>query len=215
MLLLAISTQSFRRAATFAERAFHVYPKHHDRIPALAHDFGLLCVRASAFSLAYHLLRRVVNLIIRPHERLIVWSTLALSAAGAEEGTAYAEARSVVLDLVSAFPSNAPPALMNLAFAAHIRGEWNDAARWAERAMVLGESNPLYKEQTRDATLLLDRVLRRESAGRERELPRLSAEYGAALRNLHDSLVRRLSTWHGPTWRKRREQATPGAFGSA
>lgn len=214
MLLLALSERAFADAEIYAARALNVYPKHHDRIPALAHDFGLLCTREHAFQFAYPILRRVLALVSRPHERLIVWSTLALSAAGADERQSYEEGRSAVLDSVAAFPMSAPPALMNLAYAAHIRRDWTDASSYARQALQLSSNNPLFKEQARDAAVLLDQVAGRELAARPRELPDgLGREIN--IQTLSDSLARVLANWHGRTWRRQKEQAQPGAFGRA
>lgn len=212
MLLLALSMRAFPDAEVYAARALNIYPKHHDRIPALAHDFSLLCTREHAFRLAYPLLRRVVGLISRPHEKLIVWSTLALSAAGADENASYAEARAAVWDLAPAFPMSAPPALMNLAFAAHVRRDWSEAAQCASKALDLSGGNPLFKEQARDATILLEQIARRTTTTRPSELP---DGREVNLRPLCESLTRLLSNWHGRSWRGRKPQALPGAFGSA
>jgi tetratricopeptide (TPR) repeat protein len=212
MLLLALSMRAFADAEIYAERALNVYPKHHDRIPALAHDFSLLCTREHAFRIAYPLLRRVLGLISRPHEKLIVWSTFALSAAGAGENASYSEGRAAVLDMARTFPMSAPPALMNLAFAAHVRRDWSEASQCAYKALELSGGNPLFKEQARDAVILLEQVARRITAARPHWLP----DGGEAnLRTLHESLSRVLSNWHGRTWRMRKAQAQPGAFGSA
>jgi tetratricopeptide (TPR) repeat protein len=214
MLLLALSMRAFADAETYAARALNVYPKHHDRIPALAHDFGLLCTREHAFRFAYPLLRRVLNVITRPHEKLIVWSTLALSAAGSDEHGSYEEGRSAVLELASAFPMSAPPALMNLAFAAHIRRDWSAASNYARDALQLIGNNPVFKEQAHDAVLLLEQVAGRAEATRPRELPD-DEEREANIRALCESLSRVLANWHGRTWRMRKEQAQSGAFGHA
>lgn len=212
MLLLALSMRAFADAETYAERALNVYPRHHDRIPALAHDFGLLCTREHAFRIAFPLLRRVLGLISRPHEKMIVWSTLALSAAGADESPSYSEGRAAVLDMAPAFPMSAPPALMNLAFAAHVRRDWSEASQCARKALEMIAGNPLFKEQVRDASILLEQVAQRIRAARPRELP---DGHEARLRTLHESLSRLLANWHGRTWRMRKAQAQPGAFGSA
>jgi tetratricopeptide (TPR) repeat protein len=213
MLLLALYMRAFSDAEMYAERALNIYPKHHDRIPALAHDFSLLCTREHAFQLAYPLLRRVLSLIPRPHEKMIVWSTLALSAAGADENASYVEGRAAVLDMVPAFPMSAPPALMNLAFAAHVRGDWSEAAQCANKALELSGGNPLFKEQARDATILLDQVARRITATRPSELPDRRRE--VYRRTLYESLSRLLTNWHGRTWRVQKPQAQAGAFGKA
>jgi tetratricopeptide (TPR) repeat protein len=212
MLLLALYMRAFSDAEIYAARSLNVYPKHHDRIPALAHDFSLLCTREHAFRLAYPLLRRVLTLIPRPHEQLIVWSTLALSAAGADENASYAEGRAAVLDMAPAFPMSAPPALMNLAFAAHVRRDWSEAAGCANKALEISQGNPLFKEQERDAAILLEQVARRTTVTRPSDLPQDSE---VNLRTLYESLTRLLSGWHGRTWRGRKPQAQPGAFGSA
>lgn len=213
MLLLALSMRAFSDAEIYAARALNVYPKHHDRIPALAHDFSLLCTREHAYRLAYPLLRRVLNLVPRPHERLIVWSTLALSAAGADENASYAEGRAAVLEMAPTFPMSAPPALMNLAFAAHVRRDWAEAAGCAKQALEISDGNPLFNEQARDAIILLEQVTRRTTVAPPSELPRRGREVN--LRTLYESLTRVLSNWHGPTWHGRKPQAQPGAFGSA
>jgi hypothetical protein len=113
--------------------------------------------------------------------------------------------------MAPAFPMSAPPALMNLAFAAHVRRDWSEAAARARDAIDLSGGNPLFKEQEQDAANLLDQVARRIAAARPRELP---DGRDVTLHTLYESLSRLLTNWHGRTWRQRKPQAQPGAFGS-
>jgi len=214
MLLLAISQRAFTQAEKYAARALAIYPKHHDRMPALVHDIGLLCARQSAFTLAYPLLARVVGLVPKPHEKLIVWSTLAYSAAGAEELEAYNEARAAVLEMVERFPGAGPVTMVNLAFAAHVRRDWSGAADFARRALDLAGSNSIHSEAVRYARKLLLDVDRRTPAGPSSGPVPHSGE-ATALRPLYDMCLRLITRWHGRTWRERRHQAKAGAFGAA
>jgi tetratricopeptide (TPR) repeat protein len=217
MLLLALSQRAFVDAESYAARALTSYPRHHDRIPALVHDIGLLCTRELVFELAFPLLRRAVPLMSKPHEKLIVWSTLALAAAGSDERDAYVESCGSALDLVPTYPGSAPPALMNLAFAAHVRREWAAAAAYARKALEIAAANPLFQEQTRDAERLLGQVQHRVPAPLASELPVRSdgSDAAEALRALFEPCMRLAARWHGRTWRQRREQAKPGEFGQA
>lgn len=210
MLLLALSSRAFRDAEECAARALAVYPKHHDRVPALVHDFALLCTREGAFELAFPLLKQVIALVRVPHERLIVWSTLALSAAGAGDRESYEEASTNVRTLVETYPQSAPPALMNLALAAQVRRELNVAGFHAQSALRLADGNPIYAEQVRDAKVLLRNI--------NAAVPISPGEKPAranTLRPLYDNCSHLIARWRGRSWREARHQTRAGAFGRA
>jgi hypothetical protein len=103
---------------------------------------------------------------------------------------------------------------MNLAFAAHVRGDWSEAAQCAREALERSGDNPLFKEQARDARILLEQVAQRITAVRPSDEPPDGLRESNR-RTLYDSLSRLLSNWHGRTWRVRKPQAKAGAFGSA
>ena len=210
MLLLALSKRDFGGAHRCASRAAKLYPAHHDRVPALVHDFSLLCARRHVFAPALELLRRTVPHIVKPHERLIVWSTLALSAAGADDLAAYTDARRAVLESVERCPSISAAALMNLAFAAHLRRDWTAAEDAASKAFEAARQNPLLVEQATDAQILLRAVAQREPA----LAPGGWSPNGDDFSGLYAQLLRYVTRWHGRTWRSRKKQARPGEFGA-
>jgi hypothetical protein len=212
MLLLAIAQRAFASAESYAARALNAYPVHHDRVPALAHDIALLCVREGVFTIAHSLLRRVVDLITRPQERVIVWSTYSLAAAGCGRTELYERGRESVLTSIARFPTSAPPALMNLAFAARLLGDAAGAVDLAHDALEQAEGNPLFSEQAADARELL------ASAGTATALSRPEArpnalESAERLRALELGVSRVLARWHGPTWRPGKQQTKAGDFG--
>jgi tetratricopeptide (TPR) repeat protein len=211
MLLLALGRKAFRRAEAYAARALNIYPVHHDRVPALVHDFSLLCVREFVFDPALSLLQKVLPLIAKPHEKLIVLSTLALSAAGADSASLHDGCRKLVMEMVETYTSSAPPALMNLAFAAHIRGDWAGAAEMANHALAAAGNNALYREQITDAKVLISQVEARTPATPP-VLPTYAPGGEQSLRALHAEFSRLITKWHGPTWQGG-EQAGPGDFG--
>lgn len=209
MLLLAISERSFSQAEEFAARAVGVYPRHHDRIPALVHDVGLLCIRRNAFDFAFSLLARVVTMIRKPHERLIACSTLAYSAAGAEEFAAYHEAQDFVLSLVDRYPACGPVTMVNLALAAQIRRDAVAAQDYARRALIMAGENPIHREAVSFALNIL-------SGADEAPTPEEDSEQRQrALHPLFDACSGLVSRWRGKTWRERRMQTPAGAFGAA
>lgn len=214
MLLLALGLKAFKRAEEYADRALRSYPKHHARVPALVHDFALLCVREYVFDPALPLLQKVLPLIPKPNEKLIVWSTLTLAAAGAKVYDVHEGGRESVLEMAETYRSSAPPALMNLAFAAHIRNEWDAAAEYAKRALSLANGNSLYREQIHDAHALLALVETRTPAPAPRELPAYTPEGKVSLSTLVASCARLISRWHGPTYKAgAQQQAALGDFG--
>lgn len=215
-LLLAISRRAFLEAEGYAARALSIYPRHHDRIPALVHDIALLCTRQAAFNLALPLLSRVVEVIPKPQEKLIVYSTLAYAAAGAGETECLSEATAAVLEMVTDYPACGPVTMVNLAFAARVRREWGQVEEYAKRALSLAGSNAINSEAVRYAHDLLQDAALRAPAAQESELLASRRARGAdALRALHESCIRLVTRWHGRTWRERRSQVAAGAFGAA
>ncbi|HEX6040001.1 hypothetical protein [Longimicrobium sp.] len=139
LLVLAAEEGNFHAAMMYAERALDSYPRHHHRIPGLAHDFAFVLLRMGMYAEAAALLDRVMQTRMPPPDQVIGWSTLAHAAAGAGDGHRYHQASGNVLRLVDLFDHHAAAAFANLACGAQRLKLWGDAERYALRSLQIAE----------------------------------------------------------------------------
>ncbi len=205
-LAIAILTGDIGRAVTYAQKAVALYPKHHERYPALAYDLSLALVMWGVHEPAVAILRHAVDHIRSPAEQLIVWGTLARAAAGAGEISLYQEALRHVTQLVPEHRQNAAAALYSIGEAARLLGNWNAAEDSARRALELGKATGAHDVVRRTQALL--------SAIEQRQPQAIALPAGdaraAALRGLAATVRLRIAKWRGPSWRPRREPASAG-----
>ena len=199
---LGVATLSgdFRRALHFAERALHVYPVHHKRLPTFGADLGFLLVCRGLYQPAVSILPDVISRMDRPVERLIVWGTLARAAGGCGDSERYAQALEQIRRAAHVYRSVGDGALYSAAEGARLLGRWKEAAELVEEAIasaketdspfVLGLSQELLNE------IHHRRPGRRASADADAE--------GNLLRVLAAEMRMRLLRWRGPTWRPKR-----------
>lgn len=205
-LAIAILTGDIGRAVTYAQKAVSLYPKHHERYPALAYDLSLALVMWGVHEPAVPILRHAVEHIRSPAEQLIVWGTLARAAAGAGEVSHYREALRHVTQLVPEHRHNAAAALYSIGEAARLLGNWTAAEDSARRALELGEATGAHDVVRRTQTLLSAIKLR------EPQTPTLPPDdaRATALRGLAATVRLRIAKWRGPSWRPRRQPASAG-----
>lgn len=198
---IAIVTGDIGRAVTYAQKAVSLYPRHHERYPALAYDLSLALVMWGVHEPAVPILRHAVDHIRSPAEQLIVWGTLARAAAGAGEISHYREALRHVTQLVPEHRHNAAAALYSIGEAARLLGNWAAAEDSARRALELGEMTGA-QDVVRRTQALLSAIKRREP-----QAPTLPPDDArtAALRGLAATVRLRIAKWRGPSWRPRRQ----------
>lgn len=208
LLALAAEEGAFDEALTYAQRAVKWYPRHHARFPALAHDLAFMLVRMGLFSRAVPVLRAVMRAPIPPADQVIGWSTLARAAAGSGDAAAFHTAAENMLRLVGLFDQYAAPAFTNLACGAHLLEVWDQAEQYAQRSLDLANarSEPVPGEVAR-SVLAAVKARRPPERGRGGD-----AEQTARILELTDEVAAHLSTWRGPTW-KRRRQSGPERLG--
>jgi tetratricopeptide (TPR) repeat protein len=199
----------WEKALRYAQRALAVYPVHHVQLPAFAHDVGFFLVRYHYYTLALSLLVPVPKLILNPQTLMLVWSTVARAAAGAGQQEAFSEAQRQVMELASVHETSAAFPLVNLAHGAHSLKQWDEAARFVTMSLSLGSmyANPVAEQY---ASALLLEIAAQKPAPVDREL--LPCPQDDELRWMVEDIVRLLTRWRGPTWR-RKDQAGPDTLG--
>lgn len=196
-------------AQQYLRRALSVYPVHHARIPALAHDVALYFVRQHLYTTAVSILEVVPALIQNPAERMVVWSTVARAAAGAGEISVYSDARKRAEELALQHPTRAAVVMMNLAAAARGILHFEEAGAFASRAVELARQNGI-SLLVRDGSELLVMLTQRQPPPVEQRFPRDAR--GEELQVIASEMLRIINRWRGPTW-KRKLQAGPDEIG--
>jgi tetratricopeptide (TPR) repeat protein len=199
-LSLTLLDGQLAQAAIFARKAIKTYPFHHQRYPALGHDFALLLISRGLYSTALSILQSAVRRLPAPGEQLVAWGTLARSAAGAARPTRFEEAVAKVDALAPRFTQTASAGLYSVGEGARLLGLWEMAERYALDALDAGMKTDNIQIVNRSRQLI-DAV-----AARDPGLPELPKNDPSALllRRLAPAVRLRLAKWRGPTWRPRR-----------
>lgn len=199
-MYLATMRGSLGRAATYARRAIHLYPVHHTRLPALAHDFALLLVYKGMYFPALSILQSVVRKIPRRADEVVVWGTIARSAAGAGHRRRFTEAVHMVNSLAPKFAQSGAAALYGVAEGARLLGDWPMAQRYASEAARLATLTGSQQVLSLSTDLL--RSVEEHRPGLA-NLPKYHPS-GTLLRQLAPLVRLRVAKWRGPSWRPRR-----------
>lgn len=207
LLVLAIENGAFDDALRHARQAMEWYPRHHSRFPALAHDFAFLLVRLGLHGPALPLLEEVMRAPIPSQEQVIGWSTLARAAAGMGDESRYENAADQVLRRVGLFDHFGAAAFANLGWGATLLGRWDEAEQYASRSLELADRSDAEAEAAEVAKTVLANVRARRTV----EVELVGAQTSTVLR-LSTDISARLTTWRGPTW-KRKRQSGPERLG--
>jgi tetratricopeptide (TPR) repeat protein len=200
-LAVAILTGDIGRAIVFAKKAVALYPRHHERYPALAYDLSLALVTWGIYEPALSILQNAVGRISAPADQLVVWGTLARAAAGAGHAATYREAVRQVMRLSAVHRQNAAAGLYSLAEAARLLDQWEEAASAARDALKIGRATESFDVVRRTEALMQDIEAKRKGVP---ALPANDARV-AVLRGLATTVRMRIARWRGPTWRPRRK----------
>jgi tetratricopeptide (TPR) repeat protein len=205
---LAAVEQDVGAALYHIRLALEWYPRHHSKLPALAHDLAFLLVGLHLYGPAVDLIQAALRTPIAAQDLVIAWSTLARASAGAGDVETYRKATEEVLRAVGLFDLHAAAAFDNLAWGACSLGLWDDARQYGARSLEIAA----HRMQTeaignaRRAIACADaRVIPVRAAPSD---PRLLSE----LQDLTADAKRRLAVWRGATW-KRKRQSGPERLG--
>lgn len=209
LLVLAAEEGAFDEALRHARQALDWYPRHHARLPALAHDVAFLLVRLRRYADAVPLLQKVMQAPIPPQDQVIGWSTLARACAGAGDEAGYRAAAEQVLRRVGLFDYFAAAAFANLGWGASLLAHWEEAEQYAARSLEIAESRT-QAEAAGVARLVLTNVRARHPA--DMGPPPVGGPMPAVLQ-LASEMAIRLTSWRGPTWR-RKVQSGPARLSS-
>ncbi len=203
LLVVAVEEDSFDEAFRHARQALEWYPRHHPRFPALAHDVALLLVRLRRYADAVPLLQKVMRAPIPSQDQVIGWSTLARACAGARDEAGYRVAVEQVLRRVGLFDYFAAAAFANLGWGASLLGLWEEAEQYAARSLEIAESRS-QAEAAGVARAVLTHVRARRAADVG---PPPSGGPTPAVLHLAAEISLRLTTWRGPTWRRKTQSS--------
>jgi tetratricopeptide (TPR) repeat protein len=200
-MYLATVEGALGRAAVYARRAVAIYPYHHVRYPALAHDFALLLVYKGMYALALTLLQSTIRKLPVGADSTVVWGTIARSAAGAERRRLFQQAVDQVNVLAPIFAQSGAAALYSVAEGARLIGDRGMAEQYARRAIEQATATGSGQ------VVRLARHLSAALASGEPAVPELSRNdpSGALLRLIAPRVRLRLAKWRGRTWRPRRK----------
>lgn len=207
LLGLAAEEGVLDEALQHARQALAWYPRHHARLPGLAHDVAFLLVRMHAYQPAVPLLEMAVP-AMPPQDQVIGWSTLARAAACADDVEGYRRAAENALRMVGLFDLHAAAAFDNLAWGACFLARWDDARQYAERSLEIAAQRA-QSEATKNARRALAAAIAQDIPS---HAPPTDARLVGELDDLAAETRRRLAIWRGPTW-KRKRQSGPEKLG--
>lgn len=182
----------FQAAVRHVRKALDYYPVHHPFIPYLLHDFTFVLVRNRHYSLAVAPLVQLLSVIRKPHERVLVYGTLARAAGGIRSQQHYGDAAEAILRLTQQHQQFAASALNGLAEAAWAFGDWSQAEAHANSALAIASARQDGGEQ-RVAEGIIDAVSRRDPAPCE-----VDSEERQRIEFLLQRLLSRLRVWEAP-----------------
>lgn len=195
------------RAALLARRAIRMYPYHHVRYPALAHDVAVLMIFFGMYTRALSVLQSTIKKITSSADQTVVLSSLARAAAGAGRPSRFMEAVEQINTMAPSFGQAGAVALYNVAEGARLLGLWDMAEDYAVRAEAQARATGAGQIETRARKLLTEVSHQLPGAP---ELPATDPR-GLILRRLAPALRLRVAKWRGPTWRPRHVRPDPVA----
>ncbi len=136
LMAIEVESDNAARAQEYAAAALRAYGAGHPRLPALAHDTAALWASQGGFARALPVFQAVLPTLKRPHEHLVVLSSVARAAAGADQIPLFEEVWQQVWEASSTAGEGAgvAHALLHLAHGASLLGRWEQAEEAARRA---------------------------------------------------------------------------------
>lgn len=137
LLIAAVHLERWEDAERFAEKAIEYYKVGSPSLPELAHDIGFFWCRLGYHSSALPLFEAAQTLIERDRERIVVWSSIARSAAVVRDNLRFQRAAARVLDRVDPKWEYAASSLYQVAEGARSFCEWDRAETLGRQALEL------------------------------------------------------------------------------
>jgi tetratricopeptide (TPR) repeat protein len=192
LMTIAIHTERFDEAASFAANAVAFYRSDHPRLPALAHDVAFLWGKLGYFSSAAPLFEAVLSFISLQVERAVVLANLARAAGACRDRLRYERAFLAIEKHTQEGASIPASAFYHLAQGCRSFEEWERAERYCALALATaGErGNALIVAQAEK----LSKELRERSMG---DLDVLPPE-GGEVDTIRDALIRKLRKHAAP-----------------
>lgn len=208
LMALCAEDGEFENALYHAQLALEWYPRHHSRLPALAHDIAFLLVRLNLYRPAVPLLQAVMAAEIPSADQVIGWSTLARAEAGIGNVAGYEHASDAVLRLVGLFDLHAAAAFDNLAQGACLLALWSQAEQYAIRSAEIASRTGQHATN--------QNALRALGYARTQRVPAspqvLLESSTTSVNTLAADAAGALAIWRGVTW-KRKRQSGPERLG--
>lgn len=189
LLLLKIRMERYDEAWGYAKDALAAYKSDHPRFPLLAHDIALLWMHLGHFSAAHLVFERVLALLKRPSDRMVVLANVARSAAACGDRLRYERAVREILRALEEGDSVTMFTRYYLAQAARTAGDWDRAAYAAEKTLEVAPEGE-YRDRARK---LIEEIAAR-LPGDEDVLP----EEGGEIEQVREMLLRRLEKKPAP-----------------
>jgi tetratricopeptide (TPR) repeat protein len=189
LLLLKIRMERYDEAWVHAKDALAAYKGDHPRFPLLAHDIALLWMHLGHFSAAHLVFERVLALLKRPSDRMVVLANVARSAAACGDRLRYERA---VREIIRYLEDGGIVTLFTrfyLAQAARTAGDWKRAEYAAQKALEVAPEG-----EYRDRALRLIAEIAARLPGDEDVLP----EEGGEIEQVREILLRRLEKKAAP-----------------
>jgi tetratricopeptide (TPR) repeat protein len=190
LVLLKIGQEAYDEAWVHAKNALSIYKREHPRFPALAHDIALLWSRMGYFSAAMPIFERVLPLMARGYERLIILSNLARAAAACGDRMRYERAIREFLRVHDEGGTIPPSSWVHAAYAAHTCGDWERAERLITLSLEHAHSG--YVDMSNE----LARSIAVRAPGDQDIIP----DAGSEIDVYRDLILRRLTKHTVPGW---------------
>jgi tetratricopeptide (TPR) repeat protein len=188
LMAVKIHTHRLEEAWQHACDALALYRTDHPRFPALVHDIAYLWSMMGLFSSALVIYVRVLSMMSRRRERMVVLANIARAAAAAHDRVYYERARSEVMEAIESEGADFVPvsALYHLARSCQTYEEWGAAERLAGLAAERGSGR----------WLVLAQELQESIAAREGGDVDALPVTGGEVDQVREALLRRLAK-HG------------------
>jgi tetratricopeptide (TPR) repeat protein len=184
LMTICTDVGAFDLGIEYATEVLRLYPADDPVFPYFVHDFAFLLVQAGHFMLADRLLSAALE-YIPEHRRLLIYGTLARTAAALGDKARYESLASEVVGRAAKTDEGAAAAFIRLADGARQHREWDRAERLAGIALEIAHRRHEGQPQ-RLAHEVLDRISIRDSASPTVPLRRdIAALVPAFLTRLH------------------------------
>jgi tetratricopeptide (TPR) repeat protein len=162
MMTICTDISAFDLGIDYATEALSLYPVDDPVFPYFVHDFAFLLLQAGSFRMADELLSAAVK-FIPDHRRLLIYGTMARTAAGLGDKERYENLSLEVQRRAVRSDEGAAAAYVRLADGARQYREWDRAEQLAGTALVIAHRRHEGQPQ-RLAHHVLDRVSVRDGA---------------------------------------------------